>query len=379
MSSKPIWILFLCALSQLAQETAPTHANPDSRDNSPRPARIEKRLLHRPVDFSTLSDYARLHFSREADLSHAETLLLPNGHTQLRFSRLESNQLYDYELTDLGTSLQLEVSVTPAFVTLLPPPEAETPLEHTLSSEKSLTATESVQSIRTCGNLTSPGNPYPCCGSGAKQGNCTFSAWEMARLNWGLTLPMWGNASQWIRGAADSRFPLSSAPALFSIGVIGVRSGYSSGHVGWVTSINGRAGAARVSLNDQWCILTGESRPQAIREYPASHFSSYILHQHAAQTPFRIASREPSILNANSSRDQIVSFSLAGSFARPGMKAIITFPSGWISTLEPTAQIWLDSPSRVATRMLLRERGRHAIQFFNPDGSFSRIFFFLVL
>ncbi|MEK7845733.1 MAG: CHAP domain-containing protein, partial [Nitrospinota bacterium] len=65
-----------------------------------------------------------------------------------------------------------------------------------------------------CGE--SYGNPYPCCKNG---GNCTWWAWKMAKENWRVSLPIWGDAYQWLNNAESSGYQTTPTPEVNSIAV----------------------------------------------------------------------------------------------------------------------------------------------------------------
>lgn len=50
------------------------------------------------------------------------------------------------------------------------------------------------------GGSLSPGNPFDCC---ANKGNCTWWAWRMAKLRWGVDFPARRNAKYWIADIAQ--------------------------------------------------------------------------------------------------------------------------------------------------------------------------------
>lgn len=83
----------------------------------------------------------------------------------------------------------------------------------------------------TCGGVSSPGNPYPCCSNG---GNCTFYAWHSAMTNWRVSLPAWSHAHLWSNAAKNGGYVMNGTCAPGSIAVSRARN-----HVAWVTSCSG--------------------------------------------------------------------------------------------------------------------------------------------
>jgi hypothetical protein len=96
-----------------------------------------------------------------------------------------------------------------------------------------------------CDGEFSPGNPYPCCGSG---GNCTYWAWEMARQQWNRNLRRWGNARDWADAAQRDGFVVNSSPA---VGSMAVNSTSANGlaHVAWVADVRG----TQVTVSEMSC------------------------------------------------------------------------------------------------------------------------------
>ncbi|MFW5741078.1 MAG: CHAP domain-containing protein, partial [Myxococcota bacterium] len=77
-------------------------------------------------------------------------------------------------------------------------------------------------------------NPFPCCDNG---GNCTWYAWHAACCNWGVVVPMLGNANTWAGVAAsDPNYEVLPHPVPNSIAC---RVSGSYGHVAWVKQVNG--------------------------------------------------------------------------------------------------------------------------------------------
>jgi surface antigen len=84
-------------------------------------------------------------------------------------------------------------------------------------------------------------NQYPCSTNGC--GNCGWWAWHKACCEWGVGLPIWGNAVNWLDKAKDNGYSTGSIPKVNSIfvrhwkgTVEGVYKDW--GHVGWVTAVH---------------------------------------------------------------------------------------------------------------------------------------------
>ncbi len=87
-------------------------------------------------------------------------------------------------------------------------------------------------------------NPFPCCDNG---GNCTWWAWQAACCNWGVSVPMLGNANTWAGVAAsDPNYTVLPNPVPNSIGC---RASGSYGHVVWVTAVDG----STISVTEMNC------------------------------------------------------------------------------------------------------------------------------
>jgi hypothetical protein len=88
-------------------------------------------------------------------------------------------------------------------------------------------------------------NPYPCCDNG---GNCTWMAWENACCHWGVGLPGWGNANQWVGNAqANASYAVQSSPV---VGAVSCRTLGTYGHVAYVVGLNGGGG---VHVSEENC------------------------------------------------------------------------------------------------------------------------------
>ena len=113
------------------------------------------------------------------------------------------------------------------------------------------TTSESVAdniSVVSCGGQYSSGNPYPCCGNG---GNCTWWTWKQARDVWGVSLPGWGNANTWASYARSAGYPVSSTPAVNTIGV-SLSGATGLGHVVWITKVNSNGTVQVSEMNCNW-------------------------------------------------------------------------------------------------------------------------------
>ena len=70
-------------------------------------------------------------------------------------------------------------------------------------------------------------------------GYCTWDAAEQAHGAWGVWLPWYGDAGDWIEGARASGWHVSALPQADSILVLprGVQGSGPYGHVAWVLSV----------------------------------------------------------------------------------------------------------------------------------------------
>jgi surface antigen len=104
--------------------------------------------------------------------------------------------------------------------------------------------------VSSCAGYTSSGNPYPCC----TNGNCTWWSWKMAKDNWGISLPSWGNAQSWATNAQNAGYTVSSSPAAGTIAVNTTASvgGVVYGHVAWVTGVSGSTITVTEMGCDSW-------------------------------------------------------------------------------------------------------------------------------
>jgi surface antigen len=71
------------------------------------------------------------------------------------------------------------------------------------------------------------------------QGYCTWDAAEQAHNAWGVWLPWYGDAGDWIDGARASGWRVSPLPQADTIMVLprGVQGSGPYGHVAWVLSV----------------------------------------------------------------------------------------------------------------------------------------------
>ena len=110
-------------------------------------------------------------------------------------------------------------------------------------------------------------NPYPCCDNG---GNCTWWAWEAACCKWGVALPSWGNANQWVGNAgANASYSVLGYPVTDAVSC---RTAGAYGHVAFVTSVSG----ASISVTEENC--WGNYGMRAAN-YSSSFFQGYITRQ----------------------------------------------------------------------------------------------------
>ena len=103
----------------------------------------------------------------------------------------------------------------------------------------------------TCAGYVSQGNPYPCCTSG----NCTWGAWYLAALTWGVNLPAWGNAMNWANSARTAGFLVDTYPSKGAIGVSTTyvdRDGIRRGHMGYVLIVSGGSVTTQEMACDTW-------------------------------------------------------------------------------------------------------------------------------
>jgi len=148
------------------------------------------------------------------------------------------------------------------------------------------------------------------------------------------------------------------------------------GHTGLVRAVNGPLNNRIVTLYEEQCIPGGTSLPAALRNWSINNFAGYILNPAVTSQSITVYSRSPMYIYSSTSDQQVL---FSASNIQGNLKAIVTFPSGYVATLEPSAQIWIYGYQTIATRMRLSEKGSYSIQFFNPNGSFSKLFYFLVL
>lgn len=97
-------------------------------------------------------------------------------------------------------------------------------------------------------NVNAKGNPYPKYEQSAFGGkiiNCTWYAWQQAKDNTGVELPLWYNVETWYSKAAKAGYSVGKEPRAKSIMVWNYGEGYG-GHVAYVTAVNGTA----VSYNE---------------------------------------------------------------------------------------------------------------------------------
>lgn len=118
-----------------------------------------------------------------------------------------------------------------------------------------------------CSGFLSPNNPYPCCRNG---GNCTYWAWEMARQNWGVSLPRWGHAKDWAAAAKNAGYPVKSTPA---VGTLAVRKSGTFGHVAWVVSVSG----STVTVSEMNCNFSPAQSYN--RTYQAKYFDGGFIYK----------------------------------------------------------------------------------------------------
>lgn len=110
-------------------------------------------------------------------------------------------------------------------------------------------------------------NPFPCCDNG---GNCTWYAFHRACCDWGVAVPMRGNANTWAGVARnDPAYEVIGYPVVQSIGCLETGA---YGHVAWVTAVNG----STITIHEQNC---WGNYGVKIRDTNQSSFTSYIIRQ----------------------------------------------------------------------------------------------------
>ena len=128
------------------------------------------------------------------------------------------------------------------------------------------------QAVDTCGGQTSIGNPLPCCSNG---GNCTWWAWKKARDAGWYAIPT-GNAYTWDDTARLSpAYKVSTTPSVGAVAVKEITTGYSLGHVGWVTGlVKNSAGAVTAVKTSQ--MACGGAYGVTYLDRPIGYYTSYI-------------------------------------------------------------------------------------------------------
>lgn len=90
-------------------------------------------------------------------------------------------------------------------------------------------------------NVHALNNPYPKYEEsvfGGKIINCTWYAWQQAKDNMGVELPLWANVQTWYSKAAKAGYSVGKEPKANSLMVWNYGEGFG-GHVAYVTSVNG--------------------------------------------------------------------------------------------------------------------------------------------
>ena len=84
-------------------------------------------------------------------------------------------------------------------------------------------------------------------------GYCTWDAAEQAHRAWGMWVPWYGDAGDWIEGARAAGWRVSAAPQVGSIVAMprSVQGSGPDGHVGWVLGIQD-VGAAVLVRSMNW-------------------------------------------------------------------------------------------------------------------------------
>jgi surface antigen len=364
-----IIMLFSLLLVQLTAPLPARQMEPATQSPNHKTETIHLKLS-RPAAISSLEEYIKQNLPGKYNPSTLVQSVTEEGYPRLTFSFFEQGQQKSSELVDFGSYLGLTTTITPAFG------QFEQEASESLGVSEGSKSADQIspqagETPRTCGSLTSTGNPYICCSS---KGNCTFAAWEMAKRHWGFSISTdsWGNAGLWFNKARNLGFPTSPTPALFSLAV-STTSGDSRGHVGIVTAVNGPANNLKVRLYDQWC----DQKDIGFYDWGASSFYSggYILNPAVNSQSMTVYGKSPLTLNAGN-YDQQVLFSVSN--IQGNLKAIVIFPSGYRGTLEPSGQIWVYGYQTVGTKIRLSEQGQYSIQFFNTNGVYSPLYYFQV-
>lgn len=136
----------------------------------------------------------------------------------------------------------------------------------------------------TCGGVSSPRNPFPCCCNDA---NCTWYAWRQASQMWRDDVPFRRNAHAWAQDARDHQYQVLSTPAVNTIAVNTSAShdkcteggvSVDCGHVAWVTGCPDKDGYLTV---DEMSCDVGPGGRQSTR-YKVSYFDGGFIYPKAS-------------------------------------------------------------------------------------------------
>ena len=312
--------------------------------------------LFRPWDFTNLQDYVENEMEGRFNSSTLRSKINGKGYPEITFSYFENGMSTEITIVDRGHLLEYASDTNPAFgpaPKFSPVDDAPEALVNVAAAAKMLPQTAT--SV-TCGGLISTDNYYVCCGTAPHDGDCTFAAWELAKEYWGFPLPPWSDAGTWYDSAQTAGIPTSPTVALFSLAVSKTAS--KSGHVGLVTAVKGPANNRIVTLYEEQCILNGTSLPLDWRPWSIDKFTGYILNPAVNSQSITVYSRSPMYIYSSTVDQQVL---YSANNIQGNLKALVTFPSGYVATLEPSAQIWIYGDQTVGTRMTLSEKGNYSI------------------
>lgn len=209
-----------------AREEGQTQETPTVQPEGLESPKVYVKHLKIPTWFTTLHDYATRRFAGRYDAGTLEEGLADNQ-PSVTFSHTVGGRRNIYLLIHRGqlidlqrTTVKLELPVD------APGDEAD--------HDRVGPADEQVHPmVGSCGGVSSPGNPYPCCNGG----NCTFWAWHKAKTVWRQSLPGFsrtsvypsGDARYWAGHASSNGWPVSPEPGSRTISVSSTISSF--GHV----------------------------------------------------------------------------------------------------------------------------------------------------
>ena len=194
---------------------------------------------------------------------------------------------------------------------------------------------------------------------------------------WGVTPGSWGNARTWYDNARAARYPTSTTPHLYSVGVnstlaIGPCGSTPCGHVAWIMQIIGDF----VEVFEQSCGSTASGI--RTKRYSIATFNKGFIRNPTNAVRPQITGHSPN-LQLWSSRDlQTVRFNVFN--VNPGMRAVVTFPNGDRTTLKDAQLRLIQTSSQQALEayMVLNARGWWKIDVYNETGKNSGHYSFWV-